>query len=308
MGPNSKLLHQWSNGNSVVSIFEDGTRIVESSQEVLKLEIPLNIDIRVSTQCAFGLNEKTGKAVCSFCHESATTEGQEADFNKLKEILKDLPAGIELAVGVNQFSENLFDFFSFAKSKGWIVNITVNQGLVFRDRSALKKCIENKLVYGIGISYRQSMKHIPSFLMEYEHSVVHVIAGIDDIEDVKKLSQTGVKKLLILGEKDFGFNQGQVNLKSEKHVQWYRQLPLLFSKFEVVSFDNLALEQLNVKRFVLNWQEMYQGEHSFYINAVQGYFAPSSRSPLKTSWLEVGIKDYFKNLEDQSLLDENIRN
>ena len=298
MNKDKKLLHAWKNGNAFIEIFEDGTRIIEYPDS-LKLDFPLNIDIRVSTQCAFGLNLKTNKSICSFCHESATTEGKEADYSVLKEKLKGLPPGVELAVGVNQFSPGLFDFLDFAKTNQWIVNITVNQGLVFRDTPYLKKCIQDKLVHGIGVSFRSGMKYIPQFLLEYEHTVVHVIAGIDSIEEVQELSAQGVKKLLILGEKDFGFNQGKVDLKAFKHVQWYRQLPLLFSKFDVVSFDNLALEQLNVKRFVLNWQEMYQGEHSFYINAVEGYFAPSSRSSLKTNWLDIQLKDYFKSIDKE---------
>jgi hypothetical protein len=44
------------------------------------------------------------------------------------------------------------------------------------------------------------------------------------------------------------------------------------------------------------WDEFNQGEHSFYINAVDNYFAPSSRSNEKTNWNEVSIEDYFKQI------------
>jgi hypothetical protein len=66
----------------------------------------------------------------------------------------------------------------------------------------------------------------------------------------------------------------------------------------VTSFDNLGLEQLRIKRFFNNemWDEFNQGEHSFYINAVDNYFAPSSRSNEKTNWNEVSIEDYFKQI------------
>jgi hypothetical protein len=64
----------------------------------------------------------------------------------------------------------------------------------------------------------------------------------------------------------------------------------------VVSFDNLALEQLKINRFLLpeQWEEFNQGEHSFYINAVDEYFAPSSRSNEKTDWTNITISEYFK--------------
>jgi hypothetical protein len=67
-----------------------------------------------------------------------------------------------------------------------------------------------------------------------------------------------------------------------------------------VSFDNLALEQLNIKRFFTNnnWEVFNQGEHSFYIDSVNGYFAPSSRSDDKTNWNTTTIKNYFKTYKN----------
>ena len=82
--------------------------------------------------------------------------------------------------------------------------------------------------------------------------------------------------------------------------QWYWWIKKLIDTKDVVSFDNLALEQLNIKRFLTDdkWEEFNQGEHSFYINAVEKYFAPSSRNGNKTDWSKTTIQDYFKQLED----------
>jgi len=68
------------------------------------------------------------------------------------------------------------------------------------------------------------------------------------------------------------------------------------------------LEQLNIKRFLTpeKWEEFNQGEHSFYINAVDKYFAPSSRSSEKTDWNEMTIPDYFKTIEKNSKYDKKI--
>lgn len=289
----------YQNGNASIELREDGTRIIQFEDE-LQLDYPLNIDIRVQTQCSFGLNPTTGKSVCGFCHEAATTDGKECDYNKLEEILSDLPRGIELAIGSNNFTDDLYQFLIWCKLKGYVCNVTINQGHINRDMFLLRQAINYGYIKGLGVSYRKSLKwDIPQEIIDYDNTVFHVIAGIDSIEDVLKLKDRGVKKLLCLGEKDFGLNTGKVDLSSQSHREWYWWVRKLFDVFDVVSFDNLALEQLNIRRFLINemWEEFNQGEHSFYINSVEGYFAPSSRSADKTEWNKMTIKDYFKLID-----------
>ncbi|TXG85857.1 MAG: hypothetical protein E6R13_01545 [Spirochaetes bacterium] len=292
-------MNKYINGNSTVEIFEDGTRVIQFEDQ-LQLDYPLNIDIRVSSRCTFGYNPKTGKAFCDFCHESARTDGDECDYEKLKEKLIDLPRGIELAIGANNITLNLVEFISWCKLNGYIVNLTVNQGHVRRDSSHLYTLIDQQLIKGLGVSYRSSLKwDIPDFILDYKNTVFHVIAGIDSIDDVLSLKDKGVKKVLVLGEKNFGFNEGKVDLTTRNHREWYWWVGKMFDTFDVTSFDNLALEQLNMKRFFSdeNWDIFNQGEHSFYVNAVEQYFAPSSRSNLKTDWNMYSLKEYFHNLE-----------
>lgn len=292
-------MNKYINGNSTVEIFEDGTRVIQFEDQ-LQLDYPLNIDIRVSSKCAFGYNPKTGKAFCDFCHESARTDGNECDYEKLKEKLIGLPRGIELAIGANNITLNLVGFISWCKLNGYIVNLTVNQGHVRRDSSHLYTLIDQQLIKGLGVSHRSSLKwDIPDFILDYKNTVFHVIAGIDSIDDVLSLKDKGVKKVLVLGEKNFGFNEGKVDLTTRNHREWYWWVGKMFDTFDVTSFDNLALEQLNMKRFFSdeNWDIFNQGEHSFYVNAVEQYFAPSSRSNLKTDWNMYSLKEYFHNLE-----------
>lgn len=292
-------MSQYNNGNSVIELHEDGTRIIQFDNK-LELEYPLNIDIRVSTKCAFGLNPKTGKSFCSFCHESAKTDGHDCNFEELKSKLRGLPKGIELAIGANQMNLTFLDFITWCDNNEWIVNLTVNQGHVNRDITELEYLINNNKIKGLGISYRSSLNwNVPVVLLNYSNTVLHVIAGIDDINDVLSLKDKGVRKILVLGEKNFGFNEGKVDLTTQSHKEWYWWIGKLFDAFDVVSFDNLALEQLNIRRFFddKNWETFNQGEHSFYINAVEGYFAPSSRSNNKTDWKNVSIKDYFETLK-----------
>lgn len=302
-----KLLNTYQNGNATVEIFSDGTRTIEwKDGEELDLDFPLNIDIRLMTKCDFGYNPTTGKSVCSFCHESARTDGEECDYQALLEVLTEanLPAGIELAIGMNDITTGLISFLQSCKSYGWIVNGTINQGALAKrgSQTKLRTLIDNDLLKGVGISFRPKMPKMPKWLLEYNNTVVHVIAGIDDFKEVAKLAEQGVKKVLVLGEKDFGFNAGRVNLKSNSHKEWKSKIMLLSYYFDVLSFDNLALEQLAIKSKLKQetWDEFYQGEHSFYINAVGKYFAPSSRSAiLNIPFGKTGLREYFKMLENQ---------
>ena len=284
---------KYKNGNATVQLLEDGTRIVEYDGD-LDLEYPLNVDVRVSSKCTFGLNPVTGKAVCSFCHESARTDGSGGDLAGLFERLNQLPIGVEVAIGANQIDRPLVSLLW--AMQGHPVNLTVNQGHLRREKDALLHLIDSGLIQGLGVSYRPGMAAIPGEILEYPHTVVHVIAGIDDIHEVQALRNAGVRKVLVLGEKDFGFNQGNVDLQAHKHRMWQMFIHGLFDLFDVVSFDNLAVEQLRVSRFIPQklWESLYQGEHSMYINAVDGTYSPSSRSPEKTPWAEMSIKEYFK--------------
>lgn len=277
------ILKEWVNGDCTVKLYDNGTREIEGSY----LDYPLNLDIRVSTECSFGQRKDGSFVLCDFCHESAQVEGKHADFFELKKVLNNLPP-MELAIGCNQFTKDLIKFFYWCQGK-FIVNITVNSGHLNRDKEIINNLIEEKIIYGLGISYRKSFK-IPSQFLSYQNSVVHVICGIDDFEDIKNQN---FKKILVLGCKDFGFNFGKV--QREKVDLWKRRIHELFDK--QVSFDNLAVDQLDLKRFFNddNWSLLYQGEETFYINAVEKSFSPSSRSKSKEPYQEV--KGYYEKIK-----------
>ena len=287
------MLITYKNGNADITLSNNGTRVIEFEND-LQLEYPLNIDIRISSSCSFADN------ICKdFCHESALVKGRDCDFTLLKEKLRILPKGIELAVGVNQFTDDIMSFFIWCKLKGFVVNITINQGHLLRDEEYIKSAIDVNLINGIGISYRASLKwNVPQYLLDYEHTIFNVIVGIDDVFDIKLLSNKGVKKICVLGEKKFGFNSNK-QLDENKHNQWKWNIHSLFSLFEVVSFDNLGVEQLQIKRFFTNeqWDEFYQHEFSFYIDAVNKVFKLSSRSDKLTNWNEMNVLQYFKQLK-----------
>jgi hypothetical protein len=122
---------KYRNGNAVVTLdLRDGTRIIEyPDNEQLTLETPLNIDIRVSTQCPYGYDAITKQSTCVFCHESALVKGQECHYGILQQVLIDakLPRGTEIALGVNEVTPDLIQFVKNLWKLGLIVNITMNE-------------------------------------------------------------------------------------------------------------------------------------------------------------------------------------
>lgn len=299
---------KYRNGNAVVTLdLRDGTRIIEyPDNEPLTLQTPLNIDIRVSTQCPYGYNVETQKSTCAFCHESALVDGQECHYGILQQILMDakLPRGTEIALGVNEVTDNLVQFVKKLYRLGLVVNITMNERYILQyGDQGLKQMLP--YVFGLGISYRslQGCLSLPDWIADYPHTVIHVINGIDNFDDIKEL---GIKyrKLLVLGEKDFGFNRGKVNLDTPEHKQWKSNIMQLTKIFDIVSFDNLVLQQLEIRGKITDeeYKSFYQGEHSMYINAVEQYFAPSSRTRNNIKHFgETDLRSYFQCCELQEV-------
>ena len=74
--------------------------------------------------------------------------------------------------------------------------------------------------------------------------------------------------------------------------------------FDIVSFDNLGLQQLEIRGKITDeeYKSFYQGEHSIYINAVEQYFAPSSRTRNHIKRFgETDLRSYFKYCETQEV-------
>ena len=105
--------------------------------------------------------------------------------------------------------------------------------------------------------------------------------------DVKALENNNLK-MLILGYKHLRrgneyFEEEQNDIETKQ--QWlYENLEDIIQKFKVVSFDNLAIEQLNVKRLLTQeeWDEFYMGDDgkvTYYVDMVERKFAQSSTAP-----------------------------
>lgn len=303
------ILHSYKNGNYFVKIYDDGTkeRIFDNTPEP---EFPESIDCKITNFC---------DAKCSFCHESSTTDGVHGDINKIIEVFNDLPSGVEIAIGGGAAqSHPQFEYFVKTLSdKGLIPNLTINQKHISRDFDILKPLIENKNIYGVGISYNSNhyLKDIEKYLEISDNIVFHMILGINKLSDIDDLNSLCNKfnkkcKVLLLGYKNFGFGINYYlknsTIESNKK-QWYMYLPKYFNS-NVISFDNLAIQQLNVKRFFTKegWDCFYMGDeftHSMYVDGVEQKYSPSSTvdKSKRVSFDDMSLLSYFSNYRSRNV-------
>ena len=288
-----KQIAKYQNGNTTVTIMNDGTKIreYENAPEILH---PESIDVKITDYCDMG---------CAYCHESSTTKGVHADLNKLLEVISELPSGVELAIGGgNPLSHpNLVEFLQTLKSKGMIANLTVNQGHLKTYQDMIVYLIKDELVKGVGISITSNnFNYIKPLLEITDNIVYHIIAGVNKVEVVEKLIELGNCKVLVLGYKLFGFGVKYHSKEVDAELKrWYKTLPNFISKC-TLSFDNLAIEQLKVKRLFTHegWDKFYMGDDfcfTMYIDAVKQEYAPTSRSDKRKAFSEYSLINYFIN-------------
>ncbi|MCK9482504.1 MAG: hypothetical protein M0R38_12250 [Bacteroidia bacterium] len=295
-----KLLGKYKNGNYNVKIYDDGTKIRENNLNFFESEFPENIDIKITNKCNLG---------CPMCHEKSTSDGLNAP-NLFPNFINSLKPYTELAIGGGNVFEHplLINFLRTLKDKKIIANITVNQVHFEKNFHFIRLLIEEKLIYGLGVS----LSHIsPEFLEKLsaagENVVLHVINGIVCPDEIELLKNKKIK-ILFLGYKDFGrgidyrekfdfqikTNQNYVSQNLDKIFQW----------FSVVSFDNLAIEQINVKKWLTKekYDEFYmgdEGQFTMYVDLVNGEFGQNSVSNIRYPLMD-NIVDMFNMVKKEN--------
>lgn len=291
------MIRKYQNGNTTVTIYEDGTKIREFD-DVPEIYFPESLDVKITNYCDLG---------CKYCHENSTIKGKHADLEKLKAVLVSLPAGVELAIGGGNPLDhpNLIDFLIWCQEKGLICNITVNQRHLKKHLATLETLIEEKLIYGLGISIVNNHYKEIEYLKTLTNNIVyHVIAGVNDISELDSLNSIGNCKVLILGYKNFGRGVDYYSEEVDKNIElWQKQLPLYLGKFSI-SFDNLALEQLNVQSMISEniWNSFYMGDDfsfTMYIDAVKQEYGPTSKSLDRVSFNKMSLFEYFINFKNK---------
>ena len=270
-----KLLGVYKNGNYSVKILSDGTKIRETEDDEFIPSFAENCDCKITDKCDGG---------CPFCYEGGTPNGKHGDILNYK-FLDTLHPYTELAINGNDMSHpDLIPFLMKLKEKKVIANLTVNQIHFERHQSLIRKLVDEKLIYGLGISLKEPTEEFISLVKTYPNAVIHVINGILSASDVEKLSDNNLK-MLILGYKHLRRGEDWYDKDHENIIakqMWLKEnLDKMLSHFEVISFDNLAITQLDVKRLMNEeqWEEFYMGDdgnYTFYIDMVDGTFGKNS--------------------------------
>ena len=115
-------------------------------------------------------------------------------------------------------------------------------------------------------------------------------------------------KILILGYKDFGRGHDllqRANGIIQVQLNWLKEhIKEYAGKYKVVSFDNLAIEQLEIKNILAKneWERFYQGDdgtHTMYVDLVKKQFARTSTSTKRYDLLD-DIDDMFKVIKNEN--------
>lgn len=269
----------YKNGNYIVCIMNDGTKIRKTDYDEFIPSFAENCDVKITSKCSIG---------CPFCYEGCTMDGKHADLFKYP-FIDSLHPYTEMALNGNDMDHpDLEKFLAFLKEKKVFTNITVQQNQFLNNIEKLREYSESKLIYGIGVSYSHYDEDFINKVKEFPNAVLHTINGILTTEDLNRLKGNGLK-VLVLGYKNLqrGKTYKETHSFSTRYHQkcLYDRLPMIIDEnwFKLISFDNLAIEQLDVKRLLSDdkWEEFYMGDdgrYTFYIDMVAGKFAKNSLS------------------------------
>lgn len=275
-----ELLGAYRNGNYRTLIMDDGTKIRRTNDDDFIPDFAENIDIKITNKCNMN---------CPMCHEGSAENGKHGDIMNEK-FIDTLHVYQEVAIGGGDITTHpdLIPFLQKLKDRKVIANITVNQIHFEQKQDLIKKLVDEKLIYGLGVSLVNPTEKFISLVKQYPNAVIHVINGILKPLDIEALQNNNLK-MLILGYKQLRrgsdwYTEDHENITARQ--RWLKEnIGNIYDKFKVVSFDNLAIEQLNMRRFFTDkeWEEFYMGDDgkfTYYIDMVERKFAKSSTAPM----------------------------
>lgn len=292
------VIGRYRNGNYNVTIFSDGTKIRETDEDDFISAYPENIDIKISDYCDMG---------CPMCHENSTVNGKHGDILNA-DFINTLHPYTELAIGGGNplAHPHLIPFLEKLRERNIIPNLTINQRHFEKDRQLIRKLVDDKLVYGIGVSLVEATSDFVNLIKQYDNAVIHTINGILTAKQVEILKNNNLK-ILILGYKIFRRGVDFFNAASDTIINnqiWLdNALPEIVQQFKAVSFDNLAIKQLNVKQLMSEeeWNEFYMGDdgqYTMYIDMVNRKFAKNSIAETRYDLLD-NIDDMFTVVKNE---------
>lgn len=274
-----EILGRYKNGNYDVTLLSDGTKIRETEDDEFIPDFAESMDIKLTNHCSLG---------CPYCHEGSTPEGEHGDILNEK-FIDTLHSYQEVALGGGDVTSHpdLIPFLRRLKERHIIANITVNQYQLYNGKELIQRLVDEQLIYGLGVSLMVLTDEFIETVLQFPNAVIHVINGVVLPEEIEEMADHNLK-LLVLGYKELrrGNSFLQEHLEQvEKNKVWMKEhLWEYVSKFAVVSFDNLAIEQLDIKSRLSDeeWNEFFMGDDSeftYYIDMVNRQFAKSSTAP-----------------------------
>jgi hypothetical protein len=277
----NKVISQYKNGNYTVTIFDDGTKVRYNKEDSLVPDFAESMDMKISNYCPYG---------CKMCHERSSINGAHAQILNNK-FVDSLHEGTELAIGGGAvtFHPDLVPFLENLREKNIIPSITINQKEFETNRELILKLINEKLIFGLGVSFVDFNDELWTELLQYSNVVVHLIVGYHPIEVFDYFAAKNAK-ILILGFKNWGRGEQYLAeyepIVNNKILQVQKQLDYLINNCKVVSFDNLAIKQLEIKNYLSeeDWNNFYMGndgQYTMYADLVKMQFARSSTSPTR---------------------------
>ena len=283
---------RYQNGNYFVSInLDNGTKIRETinpDATEFVADFPESADVKITNKCSYN---------CAFCHEGSNINGKHSDALH-SHVWNTFCPYTEVALGGGSVTgyPDLVPLLERLKSLHLIPNITVRQEEFMSNLPLIRKLTDEKLIYGLGISLSNpNQEDFIKTVKEFPNAVIHVINGIVSLTELRKLANNNLK-ILILGYKEVRkgkillANSAQNTIINNNKEALYAFLPKIVTEnwFNVISFDNLAIKQLNPKgRFVSDedWETIYMGDDgldgeqtsaSMYIDLVENEFARNS--------------------------------
>lgn len=297
------LLNERTNGNTVVRLFSDGTKHRVVPEDVAPQPVwPESMDCKITNYC--------DNPICAkWCHEMSNASGSHADLVKGLLLLEDFPAGSELAIGGGNplAHPDLEMFVKELSRRGVVCNLTVNSFHLSRYADILRSLIDNKYVRGVGISYFKKYLDDCDTVVNYTpNSVFHVIMGVHTVDDLQHIVERYKNpKVLLLGYKQYGNGASFFGKRVESVLyEWYTQIFTFFNrKGLTLSFDNLAISQLNLQRFFPDgeWEKFYMGDDgtfTMFLDLVERKYTTSSTSNKRYDILDTDtVENIFKKVK-----------
>ena len=296
-----KKIAAYKNGNTYTTIYDDGTKTHFTMDDEFEFEFPESHDISISQRCDNG---------CEWCYYGCSPTGKHAQLLGWR-FFGSMRPYTEIAINLQRpLHPDLGRFLFLMNNHHIICNVTINQNHFMDDkiRRQLDVWVRQRFIKGIGISLTDpTQDEFINEVKKYQNTVIHVIAGVTPWEDIQHLMGHGLK-LLILGYKKTGRGKKYYDglfipiITQMKYLEG--GLDEVINGFKVVSFDNLAIEQLHIKDRLTEkeWNMFYGGDDgtvTFFIDLVKGVFARNSLSQITYPIGDKTIDEMFEIIKNE---------